>query len=54
MILEVDPIATAIVDNVLNAHIVIGLDTPEIDVISYMANLFVLLIWLDLLIIQGV
>ena len=41
-------------DNVLNAHTVIGLDTPVIDAISYMAELLVLLIWLNLLIIQHV
>ena len=54
MILEVDAIATEVEDNVLNAHIVIGLDTPVIDAISYMADLSVLLIWLSLLIIQHV
>ena len=36
------------------AHTVIGLDTPMIDAISYMADLLVLLIWLSLLIIQHV
>ena len=32
-------VATEVEDNVLNAHIVIGLDTPVIDAISYMADL---------------
>ena len=54
MIPEVVAVATEVEDNVLNAHIVIGLDTPVIDAISYMANLPVLLIWLSLLIIQRV
>ena len=56
MILEVDTVATEVKveDNALNAHIVIGLDTPVIDAISYMADLLVLLIWLSLLIIQHV
>ena len=39
-------------DNVLTAHIIIGLDTPVIDAIDYMTDLPVLLIWLSLLIIQ--
>ena len=47
MIPEVNAVAT-------NAHIGIGLDTPVIDAISYMANLLVPLIWLSLLIIQHV
>ena len=51
---EVDVIATEVEDNVLNAHIVIGLDTPVINAINYMADLLVLLIWLNLLIIQHV
>ena len=54
MILEVDAVATEVEDNVLNAHTVIGLDTPVIDAISYMVDLLVLLIWLSLLIIQHV
>ena len=54
MILEVDTITTEVGDNVLNAHTVIGLDTPVIDAINYMADLPVLLIWLSLLIIQRV
>ena len=54
MILEVDAVATEVEDNVLNAHTFIGLDTPVIDAISYMANLLVLIIWLSLLIIQYV
>ena len=37
-------VAIEVEDNVLNAHTVIGLDTPVIDAISYMANLLVLLI----------
>ena len=49
---EVDAVATEVEDSVLNAHIVIGLDTPVIDAISYMADLPVLLIWLSLPIIQ--
>ena len=44
-------VAAEVEDNVLNAHIAIGLDTPVIDSISYMADLLVLLIWLSLLII---
>ena len=44
VILEVDAVATKVEDNVLNAHTVIGLDTPVIDAISYMADLPVLLI----------
>ena len=44
MILEVDSVETEIEDKVLNAHSVIGLDTPVIDAISYMADLHVLLI----------
>ena len=54
MISTVDTVATEAEDNVLNAHTVIGLDTPGIDAISYMADLLVLLIWLSLLIIQHV
>ena len=54
MILEVDAVATEVENNVLNAHTVIGLDTPVIDAISYMADLSVLLNWLSLLIIQRV
>ena len=53
MIPEVEAV-TKVEDNVLTAHTVIGLDTPMIDAISYMANLLVLLIWLNLLIIQQV
>ena len=51
---EVDVVATEVEDNVLNTHIVIGLDTPVIDAISYMADLPILLVWLSLLIIQQV
>ena len=47
-------VATEVEDNVLNAHTVIGLDTPVIDAFSYMADLLVLLSWLSLLIIQHV
>ena len=54
MIPEVDVVATEVEDNVLNAHTVIGLDTPVINAISYMADFPVLLIWLSLLIIQQV
>ena len=54
MIPEVDAVAIEVKDNILNAYTVIGLDTPVIDAISYMANLLVLLIWLNLLIIQHV
>ena len=54
MILEVDAIAIEVEDNVLNAHTVVGLDTPMINAISYMTDLPVLPIWLSLLIIQGV
>ena len=54
MIPEVDAVATEVEDNVLNAHAVIGLDTPVIDAIGYMADLLVLLIWPSLLIIQHV
>ena len=54
MILEVDAVATEVEDNVLNAHTVMGLDTPMINAISYMADLPILLIWLSLLIIQRV
>ena len=54
MIPEVDAVAPEVEDNVLIAHIVIGLDTPVIDDISYMADLPILLIWLSLLIIQRV
>ena len=54
MIPEVDAIATEVEDNILNAHIVIGLDTPVIDAISYMVELPLLLIWLSLLITQQV
>ena len=49
-----DAVATKVEDNVLNAHTAIGLDTPVIDAISYMANPLVLLIWLSLLIIQHI
>ena len=49
-----DAVVTKVEDNVLNAHTAIGLDTPMIDAISYMADLLVLLIWLNLLIIQHV
>ena len=49
-----DAAATEVEDNVLNAHSAIGLDTPVIDAISYMADLPVLLIWLSLLIVQQV
>ena len=54
MILEVDAVATEVEDNILNAHTAIGLDTPVIDAISYMADILVLLIWLSFLIIQHV
>ena len=54
MILEVSAVAIEEEDNVLNAHTVIGLDTPMLDAISYMTNLPILLIWLNLLIIQRV
>ena len=54
MISKVDAIATEVEDNVLNAHTVIGLDTPMIDAISYMVGLPVILIWLSLQIIQRV
>ena len=54
MIPEVDAIATEVEDNILNAHIVIGLNTPVIDAISYMVELPLLLIWLSLLITQQV
>ena len=54
MIPEVDTVTTEVEDNVLNAHTVIGLDTPVIDAFNYMADLPVLLIWLSLLIIQQV
>ena len=47
-------VATEVEDNILNAHIAIGLNTPMIDAISYIANLLILLIWLRLLIIQQV
>ena len=47
-----DAVATAVEDVVLNAHTVIGLYTPLIDAVSYMADLPVLFIWLGLLIIQ--
>ena len=53
-ILKMDVVVTKVEDNVLNAHIAIGLDTPMIDAISYMADFLVLLIWLSLLIIQYV
>ena len=49
-----DAVGTEVEDNVLNAHTTIGLDTPVIDAISYMADLLILLIWLSLLIIQHV
>ena len=51
---EVNAVAIEVKDNVLNAHTVIGFDTPVIDAISYMADLPILLIWLGLLIIQHV
>ena len=51
---EVNAVATEVEDNFLNAHTIIGLDTPVIDAISYMADLPILLIWLGLLIIQHV
>ena len=54
MIPKVDAVVTEVEDHVLNAHTVIGLDTPVIDAISYMADLPVLLIWLNLLILQRV
>ena len=54
MIPEVDAVATEVEDNVFNAHTAIGLDTPVIDAISYMADLLIPLIWLSLLIIQHV
>ena len=54
MIPKVDVVATEVEDNVLNEHTAIGLDTPVIDAINYMADLLVLLIWLSLLIIQHV
>ena len=54
MIPEVDAVATEVEDNALNAHTVIGLDTPVIDAISYMVDLLILLIWLNLLIIKQV
>ena len=47
-------VATEVEENILNAHIAIGLNTPMIDAISYIANLLILLIWLRLLIIQQV
>ena len=49
-----DAVAPEVEDNVLNAHIVISLDTPVIDAINYMVDLPVLLIWFSLLIIQRV
>ena len=51
MIAKVDAVVTEVEDNVLNAHTVIGLETPMIDAIGYMVDLPVLLIWLSLLII---
>ena len=51
---EVDVVVTEVEDNVLNAHIAIGLDTPVIDAISYMADLLILLVWLSLMIIRHV
>ena len=54
MIPEVDTIATEVDDNVLNAHTVIGLDTPVIDAINYMVDLTILFIWHNLLVIQQV
>ena len=54
MILEVDAIATEVEDNVRTVHTVTGLATPVIDVISYMADLLVILICLNLLIIHRV
>ena len=47
-----DAVANEVVDNVLTAYTVIGLATPVIDAINYMADLPVLLIWLNLLTIQ--
>ena len=35
---EVDTVAIEVEDNVLNAHTTIGLDTPVINAISYMAD----------------
>ena len=54
MIPEVETITTEVEDNVLNAHTVIGLDTPVIDAIGYMVDLTILFIWLNLLVIQQV
>ena len=45
---KVDAVTTEVEDNVLNAHTVIGLDTPMIDAIGYMADLLILLSWLNL------
>ena len=39
MIPEVDAVATKVEDNVLNAHTIIGLDTPVIDAIPRTAHL---------------
>ena len=50
---EVDEVAIEVEDNFLTAHTVIGLATPMIDAISYMADLLGMLIWFNLLIIQG-
>ena len=47
---KVDAVATDVEDNILNAHTVTSLATPVINAISYMANLPVMLIWLNLLI----
>ena len=45
-------VATEVEDNVLNAHTVTGLATPVIDAISYIVDLVVMPIWLNLLIIH--
>ena len=49
-----DAEATKVEDKIPNAHIVIGMDTPATDAISYMADLPILLISLSLLIIQQI
>ena len=54
MIFEVNPVAIEVEDHVLIAHTVTGFATPVIDAISYMADLPVMLIWLNLLIIHQV
>ena len=51
MIPEVDAVSTEVEDNVLTTHIVIGLDTPVMDAISYIVDLPILLIWVSFLII---